>query len=262
MPEGHTIHRVARDHQKHYAGQQLAVSSPQGRFVREAKVLNGATLGRVEAHGKHLFYRWEDGQIVHIHLGLYGKFRNHRLPVPEPRGAVRLRVVGDSHAFDLNGPTACDLISHEAMQGICNRLGVDPLRKDADVERAWERIRNSRSAIGKILLDQSIIAGVGNVYRAEALFVQRIDPERLGKSLDRNEFDQLWATIVSMLRMGVKYNKIITADPKAVGKVPSRMNREERVLCYKKTNCSICEAKIRQWPLGGRKMYACPSCQR
>ena len=261
MPEGHTIHRVARDHQRRYVQQTLAVSSPQGRFSSGGKKLNGGTLERVEAYGKHLFYWWESGHILHIHLGLYGKFRNHRIPAPEPRGAVRLRVEGGTHAFDLNGPTACELISPRQQSALIGRLGADPLRKDADVEQLWSRVNRSRARLGSLLLDQSVFAGVGNVYRAEALFVNRLDPERTGGSLSRDEFDQLWGTLVEMLKIGVKYNRIITADPDEVGKPPSRMNRQERLLCYKKEYCPRCDAEIRVWELAARKMYACPTCQ-
>ena len=262
MPEGHTIHRVARDHHKRYAGQELAVSSPQGRFKAGARNLDGATLDRVEAYGKHLFYWWDGGRVLHIHLGLYGKFRNHRSPAPEPRGAVRLRVVGRSHAFDLNGPTACELISADGHGTIIARLGADPLHRGADVEQAWQRISRSRAAVGKLLLDQSVIAGVGNVYRAEALFANRLNPERAGHTLNRKEFDSLWQTLVAMLRAGVKYNRIVTVDPRSVGKAARHMSRTERLLCYKKEFCPRCDAEIKVWELGARTMYACPVCQR
>ncbi len=262
MPEGHTIHRVAQDHRQRYLGEPLAVSSPQGRFTDGASQLDGKTLCAVDAHGKHLFYEWQDNLLLHIHLGLYGKFRNHRTPPPEPRGAVRMRVISNQHAFDLNGPTACELISPTQYAALRARLGADPLRKDADVEAAWSRIHRSRSAIGKLLLDQSVIAGVGNVYRAEALFVNRLSPQRPGNELSRKEFDQLWKTLVEMLRVGVKYNRIITADPKDVGKPASRMNRDERLLCYKKECCVHCDREISVWDLGARTMYACLSCQQ
>ena len=224
--------------------------------------MNGKLLARVEAYGKHLFYWWDTEQVLHIHLGLYGKFRNHVAPPPKPRGAVRLRVVGELHAFDLNGPNVCELIAPAKSAAIAARLGADPLRKDADVERAWLRISGSRAAIGKLLLDQSVIAGVGNVYRAEALFVNALDPQRPGSSLRREQFDALWQTLVEMLRIGVKYNRIITADPKVVGKRPARMNRSERLLCYKKETCPRCAGEIRAWDLGARTIYACPACQR
>jgi len=260
MPEGHMIHRLARDHSKRFSG-ALKVSSPQGRFEAGARQIDGARLERIEAFGKHLFYWWSGNHVLHIHLGLYGKFRNHQSPPPQPRGAVRLRVVGQEHAFDLNGPTACELIGPQGRDKIVARLGADPLRNDADVEKAWTRISRSRAAIGKLLLDQSVIAGAGNIYRAEVLFANRIDPDRAGNTLTREEFDVIWQTLVDMLSIGVRYNRIITADPQEVGKPRSRMTRTERLMCYKKELCPRCQAEIKVWDLAARKMYACPKCQ-
>jgi endonuclease-8 len=262
MPEGHTIHRLARDHRKRYVGQQLTVASPQGRFQAGARLLDGRYLEQVEAHGKHLFYRWDGPLVLHIHLGLYGRFRNHRNPPPEPRGAVRLRVVGDAHAFDLNGPTACEVLNVEDRDRLISRLGQDPLRKDSDPEIAWQRIHRSRAAIGTLLLDQSVIAGVGNVYRAEVLYALKMHPERPGNSLDRREFDQLWDLLQRLLKIGVKYNRIITADPTTVGKAAGRMPREERLLIYKKQDCGQCGRPVEAWKLAARTIYACSECQR
>lgn len=260
MPEGHTIHRLAQDHTRDFVGQELKVSSPQGRFVQGAKKLTGKQLHQVEACGKHLFYRWPK-QTLHIHLGLYGKFRTHCLPVPEPKGAVRLRVIGEEKAFDLNGPNCCELLTNDEVDAIFDRLGPDPLRKDADPERVWNRISRSRAAIGGLLLNQAVVAGVGNVYRAEALHLARIDPNRPGNSLSRAEFDTLWTIIVDLLEIGKKYNRIIVADPKDVGKPRSRMNRNERLLIYKKPSCQ-CGAEVRVWELANRKMFSCPVCQQ
>ena len=187
MPEGHTIHRIARDHTRDFAGQKLRLSSPQGRFSAEAAELNGCKLLKVEAYGKHLFYHWSRQRLVHVHLGLYGKFRTHRLPPPEPRGAVRWRALGKEKAFDLNGPNCCELISTEKLQSILARLGPDPLRKDADMGQVVQRIQGSRSAIGTLLLNQAVIAGVGNVYRAEALHKLGIHPERPGNSFESTD---------------------------------------------------------------------------
>ena len=83
MPEGHTIHRLADLHGTLLAGKRLAVSSPQGRFVDGAGQVDGQVMVDVTAHGKHLFYRFNNGRWVHVHLGLHGAFRT--LPVP-PRG--------------------------------------------------------------------------------------------------------------------------------------------------------------------------------
>ena len=261
MPEGHILHRISRDHRKWYVGEHLATLSPQGRFRAGAKRLSGRLLERVEAYGKHLFYWWDGSQLLHIHLGLYGKFRDYHCPPPSPRGAVRLRVIGNQRAFDLNGPNVCELITSQGRDIIIGRLGQDPLRKDADPEIAWQRIQRSRIAIGALLLDQSIIAGVGNVFRADVLYALQIHPERPGRSLNRFEFDRLWQTLKRMLQTGVKYNRIITRDPDKFGKTPGRMRGEERLLVYKMQLCRECGQSINSWKLGSRTIYACQSCQ-
>ena len=260
MPEGHTIHRLADDHNRDFAGQILSVSSPQGRFASGARTLDGRQLVNADAHGKHLLYSW-DRKTLHIHLGLYGKFRRHKSPPPEPRGQVRLRVIGDHHAFDLNGPTACELLTKPKVKKLLDRLGVDPLRDDADPQKAWDKISRSRSPIGTILMNQSVIAGVGNVYRSEMLHVLNIHPERKSNTLSRTEFDELWQLIVDLLKIGKRYDRIIIANPEDVGKSRSRMNRKERLLVYKKEFCSCCEAPIETWKLAARNVFACPMCQ-
>lgn len=260
MPEGHTIHRIASDHTRDFVGQKVTVESPQGRFVDGAKRVSGHKLTAVDAYGKHLLYRWGK-QTLHIHLGLYGKFRKHPLPVPEPRGQVRLRVIGDAQAFDLNGPTACELISSDQVASLIARIGPDPLRNDCDPQIVFDSIQKSRRAIGKLLMDQSVIAGVGNVYRAEVLHLLNIHPDLPGNSVSTDQLNEMWKLIVELLKIGKKYNRIIIADPEAVGKPRSRMTRDERLLVYKKSNCSRCETPIRTWKLDGRKVYACPVCQ-
>lgn len=261
MPEGHTIHRIARDHNNTFSGQKLIVLSPQGRFADSAAELTGRKLNTVEAHGKHLCYHWSGGKLMHIHLGLYGKFRRHNSPPPEPRGQVRVRVIGQFHSFDLNGPNTCELITRKDWQTIRDRLGEDPLRRDCDAERAWARISRSRVAIGTLLLNQSVIAGVGNIYRAEVLYLLGIHPEKPGKELTREQFDALWAKLTELLEIGVKYNRIIIAEPADVGKTRGRMLRDERLLIYKKASCQNCGGKVRSWELGARKVFACDKCQ-
>src|SRR5699024_3214626 len=110
MPEGHTLHRLARLHQERFAGNRVRVSSPQGRFAASASVLDGSVRDRAEAHGKHLFHFYGPERAVHVHLGLYGAFTEADLPTTEPRGQVRMRVVGPTHWTDLRGPTACELL--------------------------------------------------------------------------------------------------------------------------------------------------------
>lgn len=262
MPEGHTIHRLARDHRRWFAGQTLKCGSPQGRFTVEAKSLNGRTLEDVSAHGKHLFYHFSGDRNVHIHLGLYGKFRVIKLPAPEPRGQVRWRVLGTSKGFDLNGPNRCELLSGEDVQRLRTRLGQDPLRADSDPEQLWARWRRCRSPVGSALLNQGLISGVGNIYRSEVLFLLRIHPHRPAASFTRSEFDVLWEQTKSLLELGVRYNKIITVPLDAHDKPPSRWRAGERLNCYKHQDCPECGYPIETELLAARTLYYCPTCQR
>ena len=88
-----------------------------------------------------------------------------------------------------------------------------------------------------------------------------IHPETPGRVLTRKQVESLWSKLRSLLEIGVKYNRIVIADPKEVGKPRSRMNRDERLLVYKKRVCIRCDAGIESWELGARQVYACPKCQ-
>ena len=262
MPEGHTIARIARDHGKLLHRRTIAVSSPQGRFA-DGELVDGHVLERIEPYGKHLFYWWANGHVGHVHLGLFGAFRVHRGDdPPEPRGAVRMRLQTNDCTIDLAGPTTCTIGDESDREAILRRLGPDPLRKDADPQVAINRILRSKQAIGALLLDQSVLAGVGNVYRAEALFVTGIHPSRPGCELDRIELEALWTTIVDMLRQGVKDNQIITvARHELIVANGRRIRRGEATLAYKRDRCLRCSSPIQAVELGGRPCYYCPTCQ-
>ena len=147
-------------------------------------------------------------------------------------------------------------------QAIKARLGQDPLSADACPDTLWLRISRSRSAIGTLLLNQSVIAGVGNVYRAEILFLLGIHPETPANKLSRKQFDELWKLTVDLLTTGVKYNRIITVDREMFDKPFGRLRASERLHVYKRPNCRRCGSRIQTWLLGNRKMYACLKCQK
>ena len=263
MPEGHTIHRYARDHRRLLRGLPVAASSPQGRFAAGAVLIDGRVLDTVDPYGKHLFYRWDGGLTLHVHLGLYGAFRTFSGVAPPPTPGTRLELRFADSTLRLAGPTACDLIDSEGEAAIRARLGPDPLRRNADVEAVWTALRRRPSPIGAALLDQAVVAGIGNVFRAEALFLCRINPEMPARELTREQFDDLWSTLVAMLRAGVRANRIITVDPAEVGISRRAMKPEDWRYVYRRTNlpCRRCGTTIVAWTLGARTMYACPRCQ-
>ena len=242
MPEGHTIRHCAEEHARRFAGRRLQVSSPQGRFP-DADLVDGAVLVATDAWGKHLFHEYEGDRFVHVHLGIYGTFTTHPLPPPEPRPTTRMRVVSDEVAVDLVGPNTCELLDEAGRDAVLARLGPDPLRPDADPDRVWAALQRRRIPIAQALLDQTIVAGVGNVYRAEALWTHRIDPLRPSNQLTRPEWDALWTTLVALMELGVQEQRISTRN------------------IYRQEHCPGCGTPVRRWDLAGRWAYACPSCQ-
>jgi endonuclease VIII len=261
VPEGHTIHRAARTHAALLGGRAVRATSPQGRFTDGAALVDGRVLDRVDAHGKHLLYRFAGGVTVHVHLGLFGRFRVHRGEAPDPRPTVRLRMSAGDATVDLTGPTACEVMEPPAEERLLARLGPDPLRPDADPERFVRRVLGSRAPVGTLLMDQSVVAGVGNVFRAEALLVRGIHPLREGRSLSREEALGLWDTVRGMLEDGVRRGRIVTVDPAEAGRPWSRIPRASRTYVYRRDLCLRCGGDVARWTAGGRNVFACPACQ-
>jgi endonuclease-8 len=152
------------------------------------------------AHGKHLFLHFDE-DIVHIHLGLYGWFTTRKNKGQIAKDSIRLRITNEDFVSDLVGPTACEIFSLEAKKLKINKLGPDPIHDDADPEKAWTKIHKSSRSIGGLLMDQSIIAGIGNVYRAELLFLAKLSPFIEGKNLDKEKFNNVWTDSVRLLKL-------------------------------------------------------------
>lgn len=294
MPEGHVTHGLARDHKRLLGGRVVRAASPQGRFEVGAATIDGRRLVGTDAVGKHLFhrYRGSGGPDVwlHVHLGLYGKFRTgHGVP-PEPVGQVRLRLStdgsndgtddrsvdgsgdrtedgsGDGTAvwMELRGPTACELLDAAQVRSIRDRLGPDPLRRGADPNRAWERLSRSRTAIGALLMDQSVLAGVGNVFRAEVLFRHGIDPHRPGNEVDRASWDAVWLDLVSLMRSALKAGRIVTTEREDRSRRRGPALPEDAHYVYRRQGqpCRRCGETVLTETFVGRNLFWCPTCQR
>lgn len=262
MPEGHTIHRAARDHHAALAGHAIRVSSPQGRADFGPITGSGdrATLRRVEAYGKHLFYVFERGRTVHVHLGLFGKFRRSASPPKPPSATVRMRLEGPKTTFDLLGPTACAIITKSEKAALLARLGPDPIRDDADPEPFFEYLARSKVPIGAALMDQSVVAGVGNVYRAEVLHLLRLHPLVEARALPRTVVLEMWTLLVGLLRKGVEDRRIITTRGFEKARGP-RATRAESVHVYGRRTCFTCDGPVERFDLRARTVHWCAACQ-
>lgn len=333
MPEGHTVHRLARAFGELFTGQPLAVSSPQGRFAAGAVLLDGHVLVASEAWGKQLFLGFAPDRAgtperwLRVHLGLYGAWtfagdgsaavvhaigaprrrvgERETVPAgaaapvadgawspPPPRGAVRVRLVGEHAVADLTGPTACEVVTGEEKRAVEARLGPDPVREPADGEpdprEEFSRgVRRSRSPVGLLLMNQDVVAGVGNIYRAESLFRARLDPLRPGRDVPADVLGDLWDDLVVLMRDGTRTGAIVTTRPEdrdaprdggaRPDGTPGRRSRvrqntdgapdavapEDAFYVYHRDGlpCRVCATPVLRSELAGRSLYRCAVCQ-
>ncbi len=265
MPEGNVIHNQARRLRNLFRSSAVTVDSPQGRFTADAKKINGRTLDKVEAHGKHLFLRFGD-LWVHVHLGLFGKWRIAKGEAPQPFGQIRMRLRSDEGYAELRGPTVCELLDDDAKKAAVSRIGPDPIKK-SDPTPAWNRVERSSASIGALLMDQRVFAGVGNIYRAEVLFRHNISPFRPGKQLSRGEFDAMWEDLVVLMTQGTKRGRIDTVRAEHLPEIMGRRPREDRhggeVYVYRRAGqeCHLCGDEVQMAEMGARKLYWCNTCQ-
>ena len=335
MPEGHTVHRLARAFGELFAGEPLAVSSPQGRFAAGAALLDGrvlvasagggpqGVLGVAGPGGAGGGVRW-----LRVHLGLYGAWtfagdgstavvhaigaprrrigERETVPAapggtpsqrpddawspPPPRGAVRVRLVGAHAVADLTGPTACVVVTDDEKRAVEDRLGPDPIRDpgpgEPDPRDAFvAAVRRSRSPVGLLLMNQDVVAGVGNIYRAEALFRAGLDPMRPGRDVPAEDLRTLWDDLVVLMHDGARTGAIVTTRPEhrddgagqapdeaATGRrrvrqntdvAPDAVPADEAFYVYHRDGlpCRVCGTPVLLKELAGRNLFWCGVCQ-
>ncbi|HLS50054.1 MAG TPA: Fpg/Nei family DNA glycosylase [Actinomycetaceae bacterium] len=178
--------------------------------------------------------------------------------VPEPRGQVRARLVVGHGVADLTGPSACEIVDVAAKHAVHARLGPDPLRADGDVEDFVSRVRRRRRPIGDLLMDQSIIAGVGNIYRAEALYRARVHPWRLGVNVPPARLREIWHDLVALMTDGMDTGEIVTTDPH------DRREENDHWYVYHRSGkpCLRCDSTIVEDLMANRRVFWCPREQR
>jgi endonuclease VIII len=245
MPEGDALRRAAERLQV-LVGQRVEVETPHPRAAIKhlAEKLDGLTLQSVEAVGKNLLLRFDGGLVLHSHLRMNGRWR------VEPRGAQRvgrpwLILRGATHEGVLwNGP----VLELKRDAGPVSHLGPDILDVPPDIDGMVERLRvQSAREVGDALLDQRLVAGIGNLWKAEALWAARVSPWRLLDDVGEGELRAVLEAAHRLMSSAVD------------GARPLRR-------CYRRVGrpCPRCSTLIRSFPQGddARTAYWCPNCQR
>jgi endonuclease VIII len=245
MPEGDALRRAAERLQV-LVGQRVEVETPHPRAAIKhlAEKLDGLTLQSVEAVGKNLLLRFDGGLVLHSHLRMNGRWR------VEPRGAQRvgrpwLILRGATHEGVLwNGP----VLELKRDGGRVSHLGPDILDVPPDIDGMVERLRvQPAREVGDALLDQRLVAGIGNLWKAEALWAARVSPWRLLDDVGEGELRAVLEAAHRLMSSAVD------------GARPLRR-------CYRRAGrpCPRCSTLIRSFPQGddARTAYWCPNCQR
>lgn len=282
MPEGHTVHRLADVFNELFAGGEVTASSPQGRMADGAALLDGRVLETAEAQGKQMFLRFSGEQWLRVHLGMYGMWRfagpglagygrrsrkgaDDGVWPPAPVGQVRLRLLSGARVADLSGPTTCQVIDPAEKAAAQAAMGDDPLRADADPGRAVGKLLASRSAVALLLMRQDIIAGIGNIFRAELLFRARMRPHKPGRELTEGQARGLWDDFAGLLPACVAAGRIVTTQPEDRPKRrvagPVRWEDAGYVAHRAGKPCRVCGTAVAKEDMAGRTLYWCPVCQ-
>lgn len=258
MVEGDGCHRIAAQHRKQLVGRKLAARSPNGRFRAGAQAIIkcGGVLLKIEVHGKNMFYFFgAEGKapsvVVHVHFGLAGAFAVYK-EEPQVGSSIRLRLeTTDGQAPHLVAHLSAMVVKHGKPESLYKplvaKLGADPLREDADPESFVSACAAAKKPVGTVLMDQSVCAGVGNIYRTEILYEAAIHPNQPANTLTRAEVLKLWNTAVKQMQAGYKSGSIWGAKASS--------------FCYDKKQ-SACGGKVKHWKMGGRSIYACQKRQR
>jgi len=263
VPEGDTIWRTARALHAALAGKAvlaLASSEPAVTAVAEKLGLIGRTIEAVEARGKHLLFRFAGGAVLHTHQGMRGSWRLRRRAVTarRPRSARAVIETADVVAVCSLSPVVEVLSpSQAAVHPVLARLGPDLLGPGFEPEAARRRLRaRGVLEISVALLDQTALAGIGNVYKSEVLYLCGVSPFTRVRDLDDATLERLGARAGEMLRRNVG-----PGGPRRVpGLAPGRL------WVYRRSGqpCRRCGTAIQRAVQGeqARSTYFCPVCQR
>jgi endonuclease-8 len=260
MPEGDTIHKIAAYLRPRLEGVKLT-SARIRRFPGE--IVDGTTIRSVQATGKHLLMQLDDGRLLRSHLGMHGSWHRYRRDEPwrKPRRQATIELhVGDEVYVCFNAKEVELLRDRGVRQRILEaRLGPDVTAPSPDLPLAVARARRflePEALIADVLLDQRVACGIGNVYKSELLFLERIHPERTLRAIDDETLERLYRLAHDLLRRN------LGGGPRTTRFVEDGTGRAW-VYGRRGRPCFRCGDPIRSRRLGRtqRVTYWCSRCQ-
>jgi endonuclease-8 len=258
VPEGDSVHGHARRIREKLLGRRLTrLAGTEPAVRRRANDLRGAEITLVEAVGKHLIIEFEGGWALHVHLGMSGRWRFG--PPSGTKGDGPARVVLETTGWSArcDGAPTVELDRTPLIRQSVARLGPDLIDRDVDLAEILTRLRSTAQtrSLSAALLDQTIAAGIGNVYRNDVLFEAGLHPDRQVGTVDDETMRWVFERAAKQLRANVGRHRTTTGG--------RRPGTETYVYGRAGRACRRCGGRIEYSSSGdpARDTYWCPTCQ-
>lgn len=270
MPELPEIETTRQGIVRRVAGQRVAaviVREPRLRWrVPHAlqRELPGQTIATVDRRGKYLLLRTRVGTVI-IHLGMSGSLRLVPVAAPADKFDHLDLALGSGYCLRLRDPRRFGCVlwtrTDPAQHRLLAHLGPEPLANGFDGEYLYRRSRGRRRAIRDLLIDGRVVAGVGNIYANEALFLAGIDPRRPAGGISRQRYQRLARALRATLRRALAAGGTTLRDFRGSDGNPGYFQFSVKVYGREGERCPRCRRVLRAEPLGGRRVFFCPRCQ-
>ena len=276
MPELPEVETVARDLGRRIAGFQIQNAelrrerlAPDISPISFNERLSGASIRFVHRRGKHILVDLDNGQTLLAHLRMSGRFMLLSEEDPDPRFAHAVFHLSDGRRLVFDDQRHFGLMKVIETVGVKEtkeiaKLAPEPFSDDFSPAFFADRVRSSSRTIKEILLDQTKICGVGNIYASEAMFLSGISPKKRGRNISRGRCSVLHENIRSVLQEAIDLAATIEPHPKFIGEGVYGIGSDARWRIYDREGlpCIACSAIVKRITQSGRSTYYCSKCQR
>jgi formamidopyrimidine-DNA glycosylase len=273
MPELPEVHTISTDLNKHISGYKIESARILGSYrvlpdkntfingIREQPIIG------VERVAKNIIINLGSGNALVIHLAMTGQVlikEQQSKPVNWVRVILRLSKEADAKTLvlsDMRMFGKAELLEKNGLTTLKNRYGPEPIKESLSVEEFHKQLNSKKTAVKNVLLDQSIISGMGNIYATDALFIAGIHPETPSHKITSQMAGSLLEAAREILKEGIEHRGSTLPDKMYVDIFGNEGTHQNYFRIYGKKNCPNCETEVVFKKVGGRGTFFCPSCQ-
>lgn len=274
MPELPEVHTIASDLKKNLVGWRINkveiengyTTNPDNKLY--SQLLTGSLVDKVGRVGKNIVIKLSNGSFLTFHLAMTGRLLLQDQNSPKaPHQKVQLTLSNkdktkvlrfcDARMFGKTG-----VLDAVGVHKLKQKYGPDVVLEELATEVFLSRLQSKRTNVKNALLDQTIVAGLGNIYATDALWMAKIHPEAKTQDILLNQAQSLLEAIKGILLEGIKHRGSTLPDEAYVDIFGKPGSHQSHFRIYGKTHCPVCQTKVEYKKLNGRGTYFCPVCQK